>query len=70
MEFVKDERLCAFLCVISFTVGAIIGNVAPFNPQPKKQPIIIYKVDNAGVDYGKIVDKEIIERRFEEVKYE
>lgn len=65
MEFVKDEIFCAFLCVISFTIGAIIGNVAPFSPRLEKQPIIIYKVDNAGSGiHGKISDKEIIEGRY------
>lgn len=64
MEELKDKLFYTSLCVFCFIVGAILGNVAPFNPQPKKQPIIIYKVDNAGVDIdGKIVDKEIIEGR-------
>ena len=41
-----------------------MGNIEPFNPPPAttKQPIIIYKVDNAGSGiHGKISDKEIIE---------
>lgn len=65
MEELKDKLFYTSLCVICFIVGAILGNVAPFNPQPKKQPIIIYKVDNAGAEIdGKITDKEIIEGRY------
>ena len=48
-----------------FIVGAVLWNVAPVNPQPKKQPIIIHVVDNAGgVMVGQITDKEIIEGRY------
>ena len=62
MDELKDKLFYTSLCVICFIVGAILGNVAPFNPQPKKQPIIIYKVDNVGAEIdGKITDKEIIE---------
>lgn len=65
MEELKDKLFYTSLCVICFIVGAILGNVAPFNPQPKKQPIIIYKVDNAGAEmHGRITDKEIIEGRY------
>lgn len=64
MEELEDKLFYTFLYVICFIVGVTLGNVAPFNPQPKKQPIIIYKVDNAGAEIdGKIVDKEIIEGR-------
>nr|DAN93667.1 MAG TPA: Protein of unknown function (DUF1372) [Caudoviricetes sp.] len=53
------------LCVMCFVVGAVLGNVAPVKPQPKKQPIIIHVVDNAGgVMVGQITDKEIIEGRY------
>lgn len=65
MDELKDKLFYTSLCVICFIVGAILGNVAPFNPQPKKQPIIIYKVDNVGAEIdGKITDKEIIEGRY------
>lgn len=53
------------LGMVCFTFGAVLGNVAPVNPQPKKQPIIIHVVDNAGgMMAGKITDKEIIEGRY------
>jgi len=51
--------------VFAFVLGAILGNVAPLNPLPKKQPIIIHTVDNAGgVMVGQITDKEIVEGRY------
>ena len=53
MDELKDKLFYTSLCVICFIVGAILGNVAPFNPQPKKQPIIIYKVDNAGAEIAR-----------------
>ena len=53
------------LCVLCFVIGAVLGNVAPVNPQPKKQPITIHVVDNAGGTMaGQITDKEIIEGRY------
>lgn len=53
------------LCMLCFVIGVVLGNVAPVNPQPKKQPIIIHVVDNAGgVMTGQITDKEIIEGRY------
>ena len=53
------------LCVMCFVIGAVLGNVASVNSQPKKQPIIIHVVDNAGgVMAGQITDKEIIEGRY------
>lgn len=61
----KELIFSTILCMICFVVGAIFGNVAPVNPQPKKQPIIIHVVDNAGgMMAGKITDKEIIEGRY------
>ena len=64
MDELKDKLFITALVVFGFIIGAILGNVAPLNPQPKKQPIIIYKVDNAGAEIdGKITDKEIIEGR-------
>ena len=51
--------------MVCFTFGPVLGNVAPVNPQPKKQPIVIYTVDNAGgMMAGQITDKEIIEGRY------
>ena len=65
MDELKDKLFYTSLFVICFIVGAILGNVAPFTQQPKKQPIIIYKVDNVGAEIdGKITDKEIIEGRY------
>ena len=53
------------LCILCFVIGAVYGNVAPVNPQLKKQPIIIHVVDNAGgMMAGQITDKEIIEGRY------
>lgn len=61
----KELIFGTILCMMCFVVGAIFGNVAPVNPQPKKQPIIIHVVDNAGgMMAGKITDKEIIEGRY------
>ncbi|MGT2761944.1 DUF1372 family protein [Streptococcus intermedius] len=52
-------------CTLAFVLGAILGNVAPLNPPPKKQPIIIHKADNAGAEmHGTITEKEIIEGRY------
>lgn len=65
MDDLKEFIFNTTLCVICFVAGAVLGNVAPFNPQPKKQPIIIHAVDNAGgAMVGKITDKEIIEGRY------
>lgn len=64
MKKSKSIALYTF-CTIAFVLGVILGNVAPINPPPKKQPIIIHKVDNAGAEmYGRITDKEIIEGRY------
>lgn len=64
MKKSKSIALYTF-CTIAFVLGVILGNVAPLNPPPKKQPIIIHKVDNAGAEmYGRITDKEIIEGRY------
>lgn len=61
----KELIFSTILCMMCFVVGAIFGNVAPVNPQSKKQPIIIHVVDNAGgVMTGQITDKEIIEGRY------
>ena len=61
----KEYLFIAVMCISSFVVGAALGNVVPINPQPKKQPIIIHVVDNAGgMMTGKITDKEIIEGRY------
>lgn len=61
----KESIFYTTLCVICFVIGAVLGNVAPVNPQPKKQPIVIYTVDNAGgMMAGQITDKEIIEGRY------
>ena len=58
----KELIFNTILCVMCFIVGAVLGNVAPVNPQSKKQPIIIHVVDNAGgMMAGQITDKEIIE---------
>ena len=65
MDELKDKLFITALCLFFFVVGAILGNVAPLNPPPKKQPIIIHNVDNAGgVMAGKVTDKEIIEGRY------
>lgn len=61
----KELIFNTILCVMCFVVGTVLGNVAPVNLQPKKQPIIIHVVDNAGgMMAGKITDKEIIEGRY------
>ena len=61
----KELIFNTILCVMCFIVGAVLGNVAPVNPQPKKQPITIHVVDNAGgMMAGQITDKEIIEGRY------
>ena len=65
MERMRRDILYLTLCLIFFFGGVLAGNIAPFYPQSKKQPIIIYKVDNAGAEIdGKITDKEIIEGRY------
>lgn len=65
MDELKDKLFITALCLFCFAVGAVLGNVAPLNPPPKKQPIIIHNVDNAGgVMAGKVTDKEIIEGRY------
>lgn len=65
MEQIKERLFFTSLCVVCFIVGVVLGNVAPLNPPPKKQPIIIYTVDNAGGSIvGKVTDKEIIEGRY------
>lgn len=61
----KEYLFIAVVCISYFVVGAVLGNVAPLNPPPKKQPIIIHVVDNAGgMMAGQITDKEIIEGRY------
>lgn len=61
----KELIFTTILGMMCFVVGAVFGNVAPVNPQPKKQPIIIHVVDNAGgMMAGQITDKEIIEGRY------
>ncbi len=65
MYELKDKLFIITLVVFVFVLGAILGNVAPLNPLPKKQPIIIHTVDNAGgVMVGQITDKEIVEGRY------
>lgn len=62
MGQLKERLFYVTLCLFCFIVGAVLGNVAPLNQQPKRDPIIIYTVDNAGgVMMGEITDKEIIE---------
>lgn len=64
-EETKELIFITILGVVSFIFGAVLGNVAPVNPQPKKQPIIIHVADNAGgMMAGQITDKEIIEGRY------
>lgn len=66
MEWLTDNIDHPFICIMFFVAGLILGNIEPLKKQPEtnKQPIIIYKVDNAGAEIdGKIVDKEIIEGR-------
>lgn len=61
----KELIFTTILGMVCFVIGAVLGNVAPVNPQPKKQPIIIHVVDNAGgMMAGQITDKEIIEGRY------
>lgn len=61
----KESIFDTVLCMLCFVIGAVFGNVAPVNPQPEKQPIIIHVVDNAGgMTAGQITDKEIIEGRY------
>lgn len=61
----KELIFNIILCMMCFVVGAVFGNVAPVNPQLKKQPIIIHVVDNSGGTMaGQITDKEIIEGRY------
>ena len=61
----KELIFTTILGMVCFTFGAVLGNVAPVNPQPKKQPITIHVVDNAGgMMAGQITDKEIIEGRY------
>ena len=65
MDDLKEFIFNAALCMLCIFIGVAIGNVAPVNPQPKKQPIVIHVVDNAGgVMAGQITDKEIIEGRY------
>lgn len=67
MEWLTDNIDHPIICILFFVVGLILGNIEPINkhPETSKQPIIIYKVDNAGTGiYGKISDKEIIEGRY------
>lgn len=67
MEWLTDNIDHPFICIVFLLVGLFLGKIDPFNPPPEtsKQPIIIYKVDNAGAEIdGKIVDKEIIEGRY------
>lgn len=65
MERMRRDILYLTLCLIFFFGGVLAGNIAPFNPPSNKQPVIIYKVDNAGAEIdGKITDKEIIEGRY------
>ena len=61
----KELIFTTILGMVCFTFGAVLGNVAPVNQQPKKQPITIHVVDNAGgMMAGQITDKEIIEGRY------
>lgn len=67
MEWLTDNIDHPFICIVFLLVGIFLGKIDPFNPPPttNKQPIIIYKVDNAGSGiHGKISDKEIIEGRY------
>lgn len=64
MDELKDKLFLTVLCILPFVV-AVLGNVVPLNPPPKKQPITIHVVDNAGgLMAGQITDKEIIEGRY------
>lgn len=61
----KELIFTTILGIVCFIFGAVLGNVAPVNPQPKKQPIVIHVVDNTGgMMAGRITDKEIIEGRY------
>ena len=62
----KSKSIAPYIfCTIAFVLGTILGNVAPLNPPPKKQPIIIHKADNAGAKmHGRITDKELIDGRY------
>lgn len=62
----KSKSIAPYIfCTIAFVLGAILGNVAPLNPPPKKQPIIIHQADNAGAEmHGRITDKEVIDGRY------
>ena len=67
MEWLTDNIDHPFICIAFLLVGIFLGKIDPFNPPTtaNKQPIIIYKVDNAGSGiHGKISDKEIIEGRY------
>lgn len=64
-DYLKELIFNTILCVMCFIAGVVLGNAVPVNPQPKKQPIIIHVVDNAGgMMVGQITDKEIIEGRY------
>ena len=65
MDDLKETIFYTVLCTLCFVTGAVLGNVVPLNPPPKRQPITIHVVDNAGgVMVGQITDKEIIEGRY------
>lgn len=65
MYELKEKLFITALVVFVFVTGVTLGNVAPLNPPPQKQPIIIHTVDNAGAEmHGRITDKEIIEGRY------
>lgn len=65
MDDLKEFIFNTVLCLMCFIAGAVLGNVVPLNPPPKKQPIIIHVVDNAGgMMAWQITDKEIIEGRY------
>ena len=65
MDQLKDRFFYTFLCLICFIIGAILGNVAPLNQQEKRQPIIIYTVDNAGgLMIGKVTSKAIVDSKY------
>ena len=56
MEHIKKEIPYLILCIVFFFGGVLAGNIAPYKPQSEKEPIIIYKVDNAGTEiHGKII---------------
>ena len=62
MEELEEKLFYVTLCLFCFIVGAVLGNAVPLNQPPKKQPIIIYTVDNAGgVMIGKVTGKAIID---------